>query len=293
MNEDPNRNNKDRLFKYIFGREEHKDWTLSLYNAVNGSSYTNPDDIVINTIDDVMYLGMKNDVSFIISETMNIYEQQSSFNPNMPIRQFIYAGQLYGKHIEKHSVNIYGSSLKKLPAPKLICFYNGENDRPEREVLKLSDAFVGQSDINVEVSMININFGKNKELLTGCKVLGEYSWIVQEIRKNRKEMGLDMAIENAIKRMDKDALLKPFLTGHLAEVKYMCLREYTENEIKEMFKKDGVEEGIEIGEYSGMLKTLFKLVEKKIITVKQAAEQAEMTEDEFNNLMTENGIRDK
>ena len=73
MSESPNKNNKDRLFKMIYGREENKAWTLSLYNAVNGSNYTNPDDIKINTIDDVMYLGMKNDVSFIISETMNIY----------------------------------------------------------------------------------------------------------------------------------------------------------------------------------------------------------------------------
>lgn len=77
---------KDRLFSFIFGSDEHKDWTLSLYNAVNGSSYDDPESIVITTIRDALYLGMHNDVSFIISNEMNMFEQQSTFNPNMPLR---------------------------------------------------------------------------------------------------------------------------------------------------------------------------------------------------------------
>ena len=79
---------KDRLFKFIFGREEHKDWTLSLYNAINGSNYKEEKEIQITTIDSVVYLSMKNDVSFLLDTagTMNFYEQQSTYNPNMPVR---------------------------------------------------------------------------------------------------------------------------------------------------------------------------------------------------------------
>ena len=266
-NESTNRNSKDRLFKMIFGREENKVWTLSLYNAINGSSYDDPDEISINTIDDVMYLGMKNDVSFIISETMNIYEQQSSFNPNMPVRQMIYSGKLYSKHIEINGINIYGSSLKKFPVPKLVCFYNGEMDRPERETLYLSDAFdkPEEADISVRVTMININYGKNKELMDACQALAEYSWIVNEIRSKHKKMELDKAVEETIRSLNDTALLKPFLIGHLAEVKNMCLREYSEEEIKEMFKKEGKIEGIEEGKKEGIKEGI---EESRIISVK-------------------------
>ena len=71
-----NRQYQDRLFKAIFGREEHKDWLLSLYNALNGSSYTDPSDIEINTIEGIIYVTMKNDISFLIDSQLNLYEHK-------------------------------------------------------------------------------------------------------------------------------------------------------------------------------------------------------------------------
>ena len=121
---------KSRLFSFLFGREEHKEWTLSLYNAINGTSHSNPDDITINTIEDVIYLGMKNDLSIIVSEIVNLYrkmelyEQQSSYNPNMPVRQFMYAGKSYDKYIFINRFNRYGTKLIPLPIPKLVVFLN-------------------------------------------------------------------------------------------------------------------------------------------------------------------------
>ena len=115
---------KDRLFTFMFGREENRSWTLSLYNAINGSDYTNPNDIQITTIREVLYMGMHNDVSFMISDQMNLYEQQSSFNPNMPLRQMQYASNLYEQYIRKNELNKYSSSLLRLPVPKLVVFYN-------------------------------------------------------------------------------------------------------------------------------------------------------------------------
>ena len=116
---------KDRLFNFLFGSEENKAWTLSLYNAVNGSSYTNPDEIEITTIKEVMYLGMHNDVSFLIAEEMALYEQQSSYNPNIPLRMLQYSGNLYEKYIRQNKLNKYGTAVLKLPVPKLVTFYNG------------------------------------------------------------------------------------------------------------------------------------------------------------------------
>ena len=78
---DAQRDYKDRLFKFIFGNPENKAWTLSLYNAINGTGYSNPEDIQFNTISDAVYMRMKNDVSFIVAHEMNLWEHQSSYNP--------------------------------------------------------------------------------------------------------------------------------------------------------------------------------------------------------------------
>ena len=137
-----NREYKDRLFKFIFGNPDKKEWTLSLYNAMNGSHYTNPDDISLNTIEDAVYMGMKNDVSFLISDTFNLYEHQSSFNPNMPMRFLIYAGMLYDKYTEScEDYHKFSSRQQKAPTPKCVCFYNGTRETEDRVILKLTDSF--------------------------------------------------------------------------------------------------------------------------------------------------------
>jgi len=78
---------KDRLFRVVF--RDKKD-LLSLYNAINETCYTNLDDLEIRILEDAVYLGYKNDLSFLISNTLNLYEHQSSTNPNMPLRGLIY-----------------------------------------------------------------------------------------------------------------------------------------------------------------------------------------------------------
>ena len=160
--------------KFIFGNPEHKNWTLSSYNAINGTNYQNPDDIEFNTIEDALYLGMKNDVSFILIllNVLNMWEHQSTFNPNMPIRLFIYAARLYDKYITSRNIHKYSRNLIRLPKPKCVRFYNGTKAQPEEIILSLSDAFGGgENDIEVKVRMLNINYGKNRELMEACKPL--------------------------------------------------------------------------------------------------------------------------
>ena len=133
-----NREYKDRLFRLVFQKKED---LLSLYNAVNGTSYDDPDDLEVNTLENALYLAMKNDLSFLIGATLNLYEHQSSFNPNMPIRGVMYFSKLYEKHIASHEINIYSSAPKRLPFPQHIVFYNGTREEPDRLTLRLSDLF--------------------------------------------------------------------------------------------------------------------------------------------------------
>lgn len=256
---------KDRMFSFLFGRRENRDWTLSLYNAVNRTHYTNPEAIEITTIEDAVYMSMKNDLSFLLQYVMSIYEQQSTFNPNMPIRGLMYTGRLYDKYIHMNRLNIYGQKPILLPVPKLVVFYNGLDEK-EDQILRLSDSFPDTinreaSDIEVKVRMININQGKNKELMNACKPLAEYAWFVDRIRQNRSGMDIESAVDKAIDDMPEHFAIRNFLIGNRAEVKNMCITEYNEAEtmrmLKEEWRKEGREEGREEGE-----EKLGKLMEK-------------------------------
>ena len=229
-----NDEHKDRVFKFLFGNPVNKAWTLALYNAVNGSHYTNPEDIEFNTIEDAVYLGMKNDVSFIIVDELNLWEHQSSYNPNMPMRFFLYAAKLYEKYIVSSDYYPYSSMLQSAPCPKCICFYNGTANQPERKVLKLSDAFGGEGDIEVCVTMLNINYGKNKELMEACEPLNEYAWLVDTIRRYQRELkDLEAAIDAALEEMPDEFMIKKFLLLNKAEVKGMFLTEYDQEKVLE------------------------------------------------------------
>ena len=238
---------KDRLFCFIFGSEAHKEWTLSLYNAVNGSSYTDPSAITIATLTQVVYLGMHNDVAFLIKDEVSLYEQQSTFNPNMPLRLMQYTSNIYEKLITLQKRNKYGKTLIPLPVPKLVVFYNGVPDAPDEQILRLSDAFPAdrraESDIEVRVRMININQGRSADVLQACKPLEEYTWTVETIRSHEKEMELSEAIDQTLDEMPDDYIIKPYLEANRVEVKNMLLTEYNEKATMELFKEEGREEG--------------------------------------------------
>ena len=236
-----NSEHKDRVFKFLFGNPENKAWTLTLYNAVNGTNYTNPDDIQFNTIEDAIYLGMKNDISLIIMNEINLWEHQSTFNPNLPMRIFLYAAKLYEKYIANSDYYPYSSTLQKIPRPKCVCFYNGTAEQPERQILKLSNSFDGEGDIEVKVTMLNINYGKNKKLMEVCEPLNEYAWLVDAIRRHQKNlMNLESAVDAAINEMPDEFVIKKFLLSNKAEVKGMFLTEWDQEKVLEQERRDTI-----------------------------------------------------
>ena len=264
MDNNVQNDNKARLFEFIFGREKNKKWTLSLYNAVNGTHYDNVDDIEITTIENVIYMSGKNDVSFLINDDISLYEHQSSYNPNMPVRQLMYLGKLYDKHIKKTNQNLYSSKQMVLPVPKLITFYNGKDDHGDT-VLKLSDSFPKgrdskESDVEVKVHMINIRPQYKSSILENCKPLSEYSWFVEEIRKNNETMEIGPSVDKAIDDMPIDYELKEFLVIHKAEVRNMSITEYNEEETMKLFAAEFREEGAEQKQHENVIRMLGKNV---------------------------------
>ncbi len=207
-----NRKQKDRLFLKVFSEKKA---LLELYNAVNHSDYTNADELVITTLEDAVYMGMKKDCSFLIGNYLNLYEHQSTFNPNMPLRGLLYfAGVLQG-FLAVSQENIYGEKLIKIPTPKYIVFYNGTDAYEDRVELKLSDAFEHPDGcMEFTAVMLNINLGHNKAIMNQCKLLEEYATFIEQIRVFQGEgFELDEAIDMASEYCMEHDVLREFLIG--------------------------------------------------------------------------------
>ena len=270
-----NKQNRDRLFRFIFGREENREWTLSLYNAVNGSCYTDPRVIQVTTIEDALYMSMKNDLSFLIADTMNFYEHQSTVNPNMPVRMLIYAGMVYSKYVEDagNRINLYSSRQQPLPVPKLVCFYNGMREQPDRTVLELKTAFLegAEADISARVTMLNINYGRSRELLDSCEPLKEYAQFISDFRQGLTDgQNEEKAISGAIERLPEKSKLRQFLLAHKAEVKRMCITEYDEARTMELFKEEGRVEGREEGREETQVSNIRALMQRLKLSAEAA-----------------------
>ena len=103
----PNRNYKSSLFTMVFSDKKE---LLGLYNAVSGKQYKDPGALSVNTLENAIYMAIKNDLSFVIDSRLSLYEHQSTYSPD-------------------------------LPPPQFIIFYNGEEKQPDRRILKLSDLY--------------------------------------------------------------------------------------------------------------------------------------------------------
>ena len=239
---------KDRLFKLVFDRKED---LLSLYNAVNGTHYCNPEDITVNTIKECIYMSMKNDVSFLLCDVMNLYEHQSSDNPNMPLRGLFYLSMLYRGLFGKHK-DLYSSRLISLPTPQFVVFYNGNTNEPDERIMKLSDAYVGKVSgtpaLECTVRLLNINYGHNRDIMEKCEKLRGYSLLIKRVKDNFKAgMGREEAVVAAVDSCIEEGILVDILLRHKAEVTSMILAEYDEvlhiNNEKNISFEDGKAEG--------------------------------------------------
>lgn len=220
---------KDRVFRIIF---RDKKELPELYNVVNDSTYTNPDELTITTIEDVVYMGMKNDLSFIIGDVMNLYEHQSSYSPNLPLRGLFYFASLYRERIEDVKQKLYMNVPLHIPFPQYIVFYNGTKQEPERQELKLSDLFVKTGKevppaLECKAVVLNINFGHNRELMEKCVTLREYSRFVVMIRQ---QMSGELPFEEVVDTCIRQGILSEILRKNRSEVIDMILTEYNEEE---------------------------------------------------------------
>ena len=255
MNHTPkaNRKYKDTVFRMLFSDKKN---LLSLYNAINRTEYDDPEKLQIVTLENAIYMGMKNDLAFIIDMNLFLYEHQSTYNPNIPLRDLFYISAEYQKLVDRKS--LYSSSLQKIPAPYFIVFYNGTEKQEEYWENSLSDAYEnlnGEPKLELKVITLNINEGHNRELLEQCQTLREYAQYVTKVRKYAKEMNLDEAVERTVNECIQEGILKDFLRANRNEVIAMSIFEYDKEEEEKKLRKAEYEAGIQVGRQEGIQET--------------------------------------
>ena len=236
-----NRIYKDRLYKMIFN---NKSELLKLYNAINGTHYDDPAMLTITTLDNAIYMTMENDLSFIIDMRLALYEQQSTVNPNLPLRFLMYIADIYSAYVK--DMNIYSSKKLQIPLPSFVIFYNGVQSQPDRAEFLLSELFHPTTDepaLELKAVMLNINKGHNQELMNACHTLRDYSEYVARIRTYSGELPFADAVEKAITECIQENILRDFLLKNRAEAKAMSIYEYDEAKTMRMFRDEGYEEG--------------------------------------------------
>ena len=272
------------------------EYALDVYNAMNDSAYTDPSMITIMRLENGISLSVRNDASFFISNYLNLYEHQSTYSPNAPLRFLIYLTDLLKNTIGKR--DLYGRKRVQIATPHFAVFYNGTEKRPEKEVLKLSDAFINQTDtpeIELTVTVYNINPHNNTQLLAKSKVLSGYMIFVNRVRGNLEhqkkiaqnaseydeaayEEDLEKAINEAIDYCVKHHIMEEFFRENRNEVTKSMVLDYTWERREELIRaeeyEDGKREGLEIGRAEGekvmQKKLLQKLMETQKITEAEA-----------------------
>ncbi len=217
---------------------EDKANALQVYNALNESSYDDPEQVEIVSLERGISLSIRNDAAFIVDMSINIYEHQSNYNPNMPIRSLIYYTAYLKKQI--HGKDLLGSKLIKIPTPHFAVFYNGIGNRPEEEVLRLSDSFekpMEHPELDLICKIYNINPGKNKGILSRCMVLDEYTRFVETVRRFEAD-GEDEPVEQAIDYCINNHILEEFLKKRRAEVLKVMTIDMTFERREEIWREE-------------------------------------------------------
>ena len=273
-----NRTYKSTLFIMLF-QDKHN--LLELYNAVSGKHYTDPGILEINTLENAIYMTVKNDISFLIDGRLSLYEHQSTYNPNLPLRFLIYISKLYSRMTR--NANLYGTKLIRIPPPEFLIFYNGKEELPEQTMLNLSDMYETKdphAGLELSAVMLNISGKHNQKLKEACTTLKEYAIYTDKVRKYAEEAELPDAVERAIQECIAEGVLQDFLEKHRAEAKEMSIFEYDQEKHMRQEREEAWADGHSAGLAEARLSMIIQML-KNGTSAEDISRAAGATEEEI------------
>ena len=256
-----NKKFKSSVFSFIFSKP---DVLRELYCALEGITLKPDIPVVINTLENILFMDMINDISFEIGgKLVVLIEHQSTINPNMALRLLMYAGRVYEKITDDEK--IYSSTKISIPKPEFFVLYNGVQPFPDEEIIKLSELFESTEGLGIskkelpalelEVRVLNINKGKNEEIAKKCQTLYQYSAFIAKVRDFQGEgLSLKEAVRKTVQYCKKHDILKELMEKHAKEIMSMLTTEWNWDTAKKVWQDEAREEGREEGIGVGLAK---------------------------------------
>ena len=273
------RNHKDNVFCLLYREKKN---LLSLYNAMNGTSYENEQELEVVTLEEAICMKMRNDAAFVIDSTLNLYEQQASVNPNMPLRDLYYVTEELKKIAP--AGRLHRTTKVKIPAPHFVMFYNGAAKQPERMTYRLSELFFREEKepgLELVVTAVNINPGCSRELLDKCESLRGYMVFVEKVRnKLAAEEKLEEAVRQSVNECISENILEDFFREHREEIVEMGIYEFDQELHDQVLREDGEAIGMEKGIEIGRREAIENLMDTLNLTEEQAMEALKIPESE-------------
>jgi len=242
-NIDGNREYKDNVFRLLFG---NKSKSAELYNAIKGTNYT-ADEISINTLQNPLFAGLRNDISFSVeNKFIVLIEHQSSVNPNMGLRFLLYISRIYDQFMDKDG--IYRTKPISIENPEFYVMYNGKDDYPEKSTIKLSDLYKVKDDkgnaannLDLTVTVYNVNIMKRS------RTLDEYTVFIAKVRDYIKNSALDLteALQKAVMDCVRENILREFLEKNGGDIMSILSREFNIDDALRVRSEEAEEEGFE------------------------------------------------
>ena len=293
-----NRQYKDSVFVDLF--RYYKDYIVSLYNALSGEELAESTHVENLNLENTLYTNIRNDVSFLIENIILVLiEHQSTINKNMPLRLLLYVAEIY-KNILDEKIR-YSREQQYIPTPIFYVLYNGKEEYPEESALHLTDAFKFKGkevQLQLDVKVININNGKNEELMKACNILKGYAMFVEQVRKHVEREG-EEGFSNAIRYCIEHDILKDYLAERFKVVENMLTAEYNyemdiavqrSEEYKLAYAEGearGEAMGKTIGEIIKQKAIALKLLAMKNLSIEQVSEATELPIEEIKSLIHE------
>ena len=282
-----NRKVKDSVFVDLFGKDiTAKENFLSLYNALHGTDLKLENtEIVPETIDSVLYMSYANDVAMQVNgQVVVLIEHQSTINRNMPLRLLDYVARIYEKIVPAKKK--YYRSRVQIPMPEFYVLYNGTDDYPTEDIMRLSESFIypdgkrlDEVPLELVVKVYNINVGKGDELLEKCGALRQYSEFIDLVRlahKDGKEEPLTWAVKESIKK----GILPGYLERKSTEVINMLTMEYDYATDIAAQKEESFEEGREEGREKERFASIRNIMESLNISLDKALDVLKIQPEE-------------
>lgn len=296
-----NREYKSDLFSMLM---EVPEYALEVYNVLNDSHYTDPSQILIMKLEKGVLLSIRNDASFLLDSYLNLYEHQSTYNPNMPLRFLIYFSNLMLELIKEKEYDLFGRKQIPIPTPKFVVFYNGIENRPDREEMRLSDAYEHQEEryeMDLQCVAYNINPGYNEHIQKNSRVLSGYTTFVEKVRKYAEtESTLKDAVRRAVDECIGEDILAEFFREHRGEVVEMAALDFTFERREKLIRRDSLEEGLitgrqegliagrQEGEKIGLLKGKIELLNEMQYSISEIATKLAISEQKVQEILQEN-----